>query len=146
MRLPPAVLDDSVEAAASLVRVNGMVLLVDGYNVAMLGWPGPPIAERRSRLVDALAQLVARTGVDVQVVFDGAEDAPVVVPGDRRGVRVSFSPPDVEADDVLLARVQEVPLHRPVTVVSNDRRVQDGARAAGANVVSSTQLLAVLRH
>jgi predicted RNA-binding protein with PIN domain len=144
--LPPAVLDDSIEAAAALVRVNGMVLLVDGYNVAMLGWPSRPIPEQRSRLIDALAQLVARTGADVEVVFDGAEDAPAVVPGDRRGVRVSFSPPDVEADDVVISRAAEVPVHRPVTVASNDRRVQDGARAAGANVISSAQLLAVLRH
>jgi predicted RNA-binding protein with PIN domain len=96
--------------------------------------------------VDALAQLVARTGSDVEVVFDGSADAPTVVVGDRRGVRVSFSPPDVEADDVVIARAGEIPLHRPVTVVSNDRRVRDGARAAGANVISSAQLLAVLRH
>ena len=146
VRLPPAVLDDSDEAANALVRVNGMVLLVDGYNVAMLGWPARPIPEQRSRLVDALAQLVARTGADVEVVFDGADDPPGGVLPDRRGVRVSFSPPDVEADDVVIARAAQVPVHRPVTVASNDRRVQDGVRAAGANVISSAQLLAVLRH
>jgi hypothetical protein len=46
----------------------------------------------------------------------------------------------------VIARAARVPAHRPVTVASNDRRVQDGARAAGANVISSAQLLAVLRH
>jgi predicted RNA-binding protein with PIN domain len=145
-RLPPGVLDDSDEAANALVRVNGMVLLVDGYNVAMLGWPSRPISEQRTRLVDALAQLVARTGADVEVIFDGTGVPPPGPLTDRRGVRVSFSPPDVEADDVLITRAESLPVHRPVTVASNDRRVQDGARGAGANVISSAQLLAVLRH
>ena len=144
--LPPAVFDDSDEAAAFLVRVNGMVVLVDGYNVTMLGWPGQPIPEQRSRLVDALAELVARTGADVEVVFDGAADTSNPALGARRGVRVSFSPPGVEADDVVIARAVEVPAHRPVTVASNDRRVREGALAAGANVVSSAQLLAALRR
>ena len=112
----------------------------------MLGWPGQPIPEQRARLVDALAELVARTGTDVEVVFDGAADTSNRVPGARRGVRVSFSPPGVEADDVIIARTGEVPLHRPVTVASNDRRVREGALAAGANVVSSAQLLAALRR
>jgi len=144
--LPPAVFDDSDEAATFLVRVDGMVVLVDGYNVTMLGWPGQPIPEQRARLVDALAELVARTGTDVEVVFDGEADTSNRVPGARRGVRVSFSPPGVEADDVIIARTGEVPLHRPVTVASNDRRVREGALAAGANVVSSAQLLAALRR
>lgn len=144
--LPPAVFDDSDEAAVFLVRVNGMVLLVDGYNVSMLGWPGQPIPEQRARLIDALAELVARTGVEVEVVFDGAADTAAPAVGARRGVRVSFSPPGVEADDVVIARAAEVPAHRPVTVASNDRRVREGAHAAGANVVSSPQLLAALRR
>ena len=143
--LPPAVFDDSEEAAAFLVRVNGMVVLVDGYNVTMLGWPGQPIPEQRARLVDALAELVARTGADVEVVFDGADTSNAAL-GARRGVRMSFSPPGVEADDVIIARALEVPAHRPVTVASNDRRVQEGAHVAGANVVSSDQLLAALRR
>ena len=144
--LPPAVFDDSDAAAAFLVRVNGMVLLVDGYNVTMLGWPGRPIPEQRDRLVDALAQLSARTGAEVEVVFDGAADTTNPALGARRGVRVSFSPAWIEADDVVIARAVEVPAHRPVTVVSNDRRVREGARAAGANVLSSAQLLAALRR
>ena len=144
--LPPAVFDDSDEAAVFLVRVNGMVLLVDGYNVTMLGWPGLPIPDQRARLVDALAELVARTGAEVEVVFDGSADTSARAIGARRGVRVSFSPPGVEADDVVIARAGAIPSHRPVTVASNDRRVREGAHAAGANVVSSAQLLAALRR
>jgi predicted RNA-binding protein with PIN domain len=143
--LPPAVFDDSVEAAEHLVRLNGVVLLVDGYNVSKLRWPELSITEQRQRLVSALGRLAARTGADIHVVFDGADQAePALPPGPRRLVRISFSPPGVEADDVVLELIAGIPAHRPVVVASSDRRVQDGAVLRGANVISSPQLVAVL--
>jgi len=63
-------------------------------------------------------------------VFDGCP-IPVEPPlptERRRLVRVSFSPQDIEADDVLVSIIDDVPLYRPVVVVSNDRRVQTEAR------------------
>jgi predicted RNA-binding protein with PIN domain len=145
--LPPGILDDSVEAADHLVRVPGMALLVDGYNVSQTGWPELAIAEQRRRLVDALTELATRTGVDVSVVFDGADPLwPPAVPAVSRLVRVSFSPAEVEADDVVLARVADLDASRPVLVATSDRRVRDGATALGANVISSPQLLAALRR
>ncbi|MEL7210239.1 MAG: DUF429 domain-containing protein, partial [Actinomycetota bacterium] len=48
------------------------------------------------------------------------------------------------ADDDILDAVDRHPPDRPVTVVSDDRRVQDGARERGANVVPSTALLEAL--
>src|SRR5207248_1232256 len=114
-RLPPAVFDDSPEAAEHLLRLNGVMVLVDGYNVSKMRWPELPIPEQRRRLVDALGGLGARTGADVHVVFDGVEQVePPPPPERRRMVRVTFSPEDVEADDVLVALVAEAPLHRPV--------------------------------
>ena len=145
--LPPGVLDDSVEAADHLFRVPGMTVLVDGYNASQLGWFELPIAEQRRRLVDALTEMAARTGADVSVVFDGADPVgPAVVPTTARRVKVSFSPADVEADDVVLARVADLDPGRPVVVASSDRRVRDGAASLGANVISSAQLLAALRR
>jgi len=143
--LPPAVFEDSPEAARHLLRARGVVLLVDGYNASLLGWPGLAIADQRGRLVDALAELAARTGAEVHVVFDGSEEAGSArVPSAPQRVRVTFTPGTVEADDVLIARAADVAATRPVVVASNDRRVQDGARRAGANVISSVQLLTVL--
>ncbi len=145
--LPPGVLDDSVEAADHLFRVPGMTVLVDGYNASQLGWFELPIAEQRRRLVDALTELAIRTGADISVVFDGADPVgPAVVPTTARLVKVSFSAPDVEADDVVLARVADLDPARPVVVASSDRRVRDGSAALGANVISSAQLLAALRR
>jgi predicted RNA-binding protein with PIN domain len=124
-----------------------MTLLVDGYNVSQTGWPELAIAEQRRRLVDALPELATRSGVDVSVVFDGADPLwPPVVPATSRLVKVSFSPAEVEADDVVLARVADLDPSRPVLVASSDRRVRDGAAEKGANVISSAQLLAALRR
>ena len=145
--LPPAVFDDTAEAAAHLVRLPGAIVLVDGYNAAKALWPDEAPLELRERLVDALSELHARTGADVHVVFDGADlgaHAPQPRPAGRRAVRVSFSPPDVEADDVILDLVDASPLERPVVVASSDRRVRDGARQRGASAISSAQLAGAL--
>ena len=143
--LPPAVFDDSPEAAEHLVRLPGATVLVDGYNASIPTWPDLAISEQRRRLVDALDELAARTGVAIEVVFDGTNlvDRDVRA-GSRRHVRVGFTAPDVEADDVLIARAAEVEV--PVVVASDDRRVRDGSRRAGANVLSIAQLLGVLRR
>jgi len=145
--LPPAVFDDSREAAEHLVRVPGMLVLVDGYNVTLSAWQDLPISTQRSRLVDACGELVARSGADVTIVFDGAEEpADLRARGSTSRVHWRFSPVDVEADDVLLDLVAELEPDRPVTVASSDRRVRDGARRLGANAISTPQLLAVLRR
>lgn len=145
--LPPGVLDDSVEAADHLFRVSRIIVLVDGYNASQRGWYDLPIPEQRRRLVDALTEMAMRSGADVTVIFDGAESAwPAAVPKTTPLVKVRFSPAGVEADDVILARVADIDPSRPVLVASSDRRVQDGAAAQGANVISSDQLLAALRR
>jgi len=145
-KLPPFVLDDSPEAAEHLFGLPGVALLVDGYNATFATWPGLPLPEQRLRLVDALAELAARTGARPEVVFDGAEGPPgsVAAAGVRSLVKVSFTAPDIEADDVLIARAGALPL--PVVVASNDGRVREGARAAGANILGIEQLLAALRR
>jgi predicted RNA-binding protein with PIN domain len=142
--LPPGVLDDSVAAAEHLLRAPGVLLLVDGYNVSKEAWPSLSIAVQRSRLVDALAELHARCGAEIEVVFDGAETELPAVAAARAAVRVRFSPGGVEADDVLLDLVDRVPVERPVLVASSDKRVRDGARQRGANALGARQLLAAL--
>ena len=138
--------DDAIEAVDHLVRAPGALLLVDGYNISQAAWYQDPIARQRSRLVDALSELHARTGVEVEVVFDGADVDRI---GDRTlrpAVRVRFSSPGIEADDVVLELIESVPIRRPVIVASSDHRVRDGARRRGANVVGARQLLGALRR
>jgi predicted RNA-binding protein with PIN domain len=146
--IPGGLTEDSEEAAAHLVSRSGAVLLVDGYNVSMSAWPDLDIAEQRQRLERALADLAARTpGLAVELIFDGAEVLPLARTGARRvrGVTVRFTAPDVEADDALLELADGYPHDRAVIVVSDDRRVRDGARRRGANVLTAAQLLALAR-
>jgi predicted RNA-binding protein with PIN domain len=140
------VTDDAVEAVDHLVRAPGALLLVDGYNISHAQWHGMAPAEQRTRLLDACAELHARCGVEVEVVFDGAGDEATDGSVLRADIRYRFTPTGVEADDVILARAAEEPPGRPVVVASSDRRVRDGSRRRGANVLGARQLLAVLRR
>jgi predicted RNA-binding protein with PIN domain len=145
--LPPGMRDDSPEAAEHLVRLSGTVLVVDGYNASLAWRPSLSIGEQRRRLVDALEELATRTKSGVHVVFDGVEAAqPVTSAGPRRLVRARFSPPDVEADEIVVGLVDDLPVQRPVVVASNDRAVRQDAERRGANVISVSQLMAVLRR
>src|SRR5690606_30183984 len=111
-----------------LVTRPNAALLVDGYNVSMVAWPDLDIAEQRVRLERLADELAARTpGLAIELVFDGAAAQPVARSLVRRGVTVRFTAADVEADDELLELVGRYPNDRPVIVVSNDRRVRDGA-------------------
>lgn len=143
--LPPGIFDDSVEAAGHLARVEHVRVLVDGYNVTKSARPELALSEQRQWLVDAAVELALRTGARLELVFDGADDRPSAPAdlGRRRGVQVRFSAEGVEADDVLLELIEGLPVDMPVVVASDDRRVRDGARRRGANVVSTAQLLSV---
>ncbi|WCO65644.1 NYN domain-containing protein [Iamia majanohamensis] len=142
--LPGGLHDDSVEAAEHLVRLPRAALLVDGYNASMATWPDLDLVAQRRRLVAALTELEARCGPEVVVVFDGVDDGSAHPARPARRVRVEFTPGAVEADDVLIARAASLPAGRPVVVVSDDHRVRDGARAAGANLVGTAQLQALI--
>jgi predicted RNA-binding protein with PIN domain len=145
--LPGGLFDDTVEAAEHLLRTPGAVLVVDGYNVTMAGWPELGAADQRRRLVVALSDLAARTATRVEVVFDGAEVEPLSIPRvARQLVRVRFSEPGVEADDVVIDLVSRIPASTPVVVASSDKRVRAGARRGGANLLHARQLVAVLRR
>lgn len=143
--IPAGMFDDTPEVALHVLRHPGMTLAVDGYNVSLAGWPTLALSAQRRRLIDALEALAARTGCGVVVVFDGA-DIGSGLPGESRprGVQVRFTAPGVEADDELLALLDALPVERPVTVATSDRRVVEGSRRRGATVISGPQLLSVL--
>jgi hypothetical protein len=132
----------SPEAALFLIQ-SGARVLVDGYNVAMLGWPTLSLELQRNALTDRLEDLAQRWQADLTVVFDGATVIGANAPG-RRSVRVTYSPEGVSADDVIRTEVDRLPSHRAVVVVTNDNEIVGDVRSAGANVVPSEALLALL--
>ena len=145
MRLDQGRREDTPDGAATLLAWPDAVVLVDGYNVSMQGWPALEARLQRARLVDALDGWCRQRGAEATVVFDGADVATWRT--HRRvltHVEVAFSVDGVEADDDILHRVRRVPPAVPVVVVSTDGRVRSGASALGANVVRSSDLLALL--
>ncbi|MDN4160717.1 NYN domain-containing protein [Nocardioides abyssi] len=121
-------------------------LIVDGYNVSKNVWPTSPLEAQRIRLVNGLAPLVARTGVDTTVVFDAAQAGlgarPVVAA--PRGVRVYFSPEGTIADDVIRDLVAAEPPGRVVVVVTGDQAVLADITRAGARGASVDALAALI--
>ena len=142
LRLPGGVIASSAAAAEFLLRSDAAIL-VDGYNVAKLGWPNERLDDQRRRLLDGLENAARRFGADITVVFDGA--SVVGAHADRRRmVRVTYSPDGVSADDVIRDEVRRLPVPRAVVVVTNDAEIVADVRAHGANVAPSNALLAVL--
>ena len=115
-------------------------LIIDGYNVTMEAYPSASLEAQRSRLVAALAPLVARTGAETTVVFDAASSGSRSVMPSPRGVKVVFSPEGVIADDVIRQLVAAEPGGRVVVVVTSDQELandvaRDGSRVMPAGVM-----------
>jgi predicted RNA-binding protein with PIN domain len=144
LSIPGGVLGDS-DAATSFLLRSGATVLVDGYNVAKLGWPGLELAEQRRVLLDVAEDAARRHGTDLTVIFDGA-DVVGAAADQRRLVRVVFSPSGVTADDVIRGEVDRLPASRHVVVVTNDAQIISDVRAAGANHVTSSRFLTFARR
>lgn len=140
--LPGGVIATSAEAAGFLVRTDAQ-FLIDGYNVAKLGWPNRSLEQQRVAILDAVENLSRRFGTDVTVVFDGASIVGAHA-SRRRLARVMYSPEGVIADDVIRDEVDRLPTSRGVVVVTNDGEIVRDVRSAGANVVPSNAFLAIL--
>jgi len=128
---------DVIDRLLGLPRVH---LVVDGYNVTKTGYGELPLAAQRSRLIQGLGALAARTGAEVSAVFDGAARPPAMPPAPR-GVRVLFSAAGEPADDVIRRLVAAEPAGRPVVVVTSDREVAEDVTRSGAYTVGSPLLL-----
>jgi hypothetical protein len=136
-----SVLGDPRATAELLMRADARVL-IDGYNVAKLMWPEAALSEQRTRLLDAVDNVIRRYGSDVVVVFDGADV--VGARADRRRLsRVSYSPAGVSADDMIRDEVKGTPAQRSVVVVTDDREIQRDVARHGTNVLPSSAFAAL---
>ncbi len=142
LALPGGLTRDSRDGARFLIT-SGASIIVDGYNISQLAWPGLALVDQRRRLIDALEDLAKTTGSDITVVFDGAHV--VGAHGQRRLVRVVFSPPEVIADDIIRDEVRRLPASRSVVVVTNDAEIITDIRAMGANPLPSHALIGLFR-
>jgi hypothetical protein len=135
---------DSPEGVEHLFRVPDVRVIVDGYNVAKLGWAASDLAAQRHECIAALESLASRWGTSIIVVFDGADIRGASTRA-RRLITVTYSAPGESADDAIRVIVGREPLTRPLVVVTDDKEIRNDVRAAGANLLSSGAVLAALR-
>jgi predicted RNA-binding protein with PIN domain len=141
-RVPAGVGEDDPLAVEALLKVDGLRVIVDGYNVTKddLGLAGGSLGEQRRWLLGLVAGLAARYRRRCTVVFDGTDALPGLVPV-VRGVGVVFTSGGESADQRIVALVEDMPADAPALVVSSDREVRDDSRRLGANTAASRAFL-----
>jgi predicted RNA-binding protein with PIN domain len=125
------------------MAVDGVLMLVDGYNVTKhpRGFPERDLEDQRTLLLDLCRRLARRFGAAVTVVFDGGTVEPIPTRLPLGPVEVVFTDAGRTADDEIVARTNATPPARPVVVVTSDNELRERVGALGASVTRSPALL-----
>jgi predicted RNA-binding protein with PIN domain len=125
-----------------------MRYLIDGYNLlhamgVLHGQTGPAVLERaRLRLLGLLRGRFGERAGDVTVVFDAAHaPANAVEAQDYHGIRVRFAVHESQADDLIEQLIRHDSAPGKLTVVSDDRRLQQAGRRRHCPVQSCGDFL-----
>jgi predicted RNA-binding protein with PIN domain len=141
-RLPAGLGEDQPAAVEALLKVDGLCVIVDGYNVTKdrLGLSAGSLEEQRRWLLRLVAGMGSRYRRRFTVVFDGTDPCPGLLPP-VRDVGVVFTAGGESADERIVRFVEGLDTDAPVLVVSSDREVRDDSRALGANTTASSAFL-----
>jgi len=134
---------DDPETLAAWMGSDGVLVLVDGYNVTKhpQGFAERGLEDQRTLLLDLCRRLARRFGAEVTVVFDGGTVGPIPTRLPLGPVEVVFTDPGRTADDEIVVRVNAAPAERPVVVVTSDNELRSRVGALGATVARSPALL-----
>jgi predicted RNA-binding protein with PIN domain len=134
---------DDPETLAAWMGVEGVLVLVDGYNVTKhpQGFPDRGLEDQRTLLLDLCRRLARRFGAELTVVFDGGTVGPLPTRLPLGPVEVVFTDAGRTADDEIVARTNAAPPERPVVVVTSDNELRDRVATLGATVTRSPALL-----
>lgn len=154
LKVPKGRLEDAPETLDAWLQTPAVTLLVDGYNVTRSegGFPQLSLEQQRDRLRDLLKKLSNRLKVTTVLVWDGGEVAPGTKRRSSGFLTEEYSEPDRSgagtdkdrADRHIVELLKELP-PEPVVLATNDRGLQEEAKAERATIASSDQLLALLR-
>ena len=142
--VPKGRFEDAPETLDEWLGAPNAHLVVDGYNVTKAegGYGDLALEVQRERLIDEVGKLVLRRKIPATIVFDGSlEVAPRPARAGRSPVKVEYSKAEI-ADDHIVALIERLP-RWPVILATNDRELQERARALGATISTSNQLLAL---
>jgi len=134
---------DDPETLAAWMGADGVLVLVDGYNVTKhpAGFPDRGLEDQRTLLLDLCRRLARRFGAEVTVVFDGGTVGPIPTRLPLGPVEVVFTDAGRTADDEIVARTNATPPERPVVVVTSDNELRSRVATLGATVTRSPALL-----
>ena len=134
---------DDPETLAAWMGADGVLVLVDGYNVTKhpQGFPERGLEDQRTLLLDLCRRLARRFGAEVTVVFDGGTVGPIPTRLPLGPVEVVFTDRGRTADDEIVVRVNAAAPERPVVVVTSDNELRSRVGALGATVARSPALL-----
>ena len=134
---------DDPETLAAWMGEDGVLVLVDGYNVTKhpQGFADRGLEDQRTLLLDLCRRLARRFGAEVTVVFDGGTVGPIPTRLPLGPVEVVFTDAGRSADDEIVARTNAAPPERPVVVVTSDNELRTRVTALGATITRSPALL-----
>jgi predicted RNA-binding protein with PIN domain len=134
---------DDPETLAAWMGTDGVLVLVDGYNVTKhpQGFPDRGLEDQRTLLLDLCRRLARRFGTEITVVFDGGTVGPLPTRLPLGPVEVVFTDAGRTADDEIVARTNAAPPDRPVVVVTSDNELRSRVTTLGATVTRSPALL-----
>jgi hypothetical protein len=125
-----------------------MRYLIDGYNLlhalgVLHGQKGPKVLERaRQRLLNLLRGHFGERSGDVTLVFDAAQaPADAIEAQDYHGLHVRFAVHQHQADDLIEELIRKESAPGRLTVVSDDRRLQQAGKRRRCGVQGCGEFL-----
>ncbi|MBM4386929.1 MAG: NYN domain-containing protein [Deltaproteobacteria bacterium] len=121
-----------------------MFIVVDGYNfIGAVKRLNPGLENLRESLVSEIEEYAALSGRSVIVVFDGGEEGETYTSKNaRKGVKVVFSPPGVEADDVIIEICRK---YSGCLAVTNDSYIRKAIESYNSFAVSCEEFAETMR-
>lgn len=123
-------------------------LLIDGYN--LLNSPSFPVPEqfdlegKREHLIRLLKSYAGRNHLKITLVFDNSQKPSRQVSGNKH-LKIIFTSPQKEADDVIKEMVRSEKSSADLTVISSDLAIRFAAKDHGVSSLSSEEFSREMR-
>ena len=123
-------------------------LLIDGYNLLnSSSFPVPgklDLEGKREHLIRLLKSYAGRNHLKVVLVFDNSQKPTLQVTGNKH-LKIIFTPPHKEADDVIKEMVRSEKSSADLMVVSSDLAIRFAAKDHGVSSLSSEEFCLEMR-
>lgn len=121
-----------------------MYIVVDGYNfIGAVKRLNPGLENLRESLIAEIGEYAALSGRSVIVVFDGGEEGEIYTSKNvRKGVKVIFSYPGVDADAVIIEICRK---YSGCLVVTNDSYIRKAIERYNSFAISCAEFAETMR-